>query len=69
MKMLLELEAVNLEFQDNSGRTLLSYAAGVGKDRAVVKMLLEREEVNPESQDNSDRTPLSYAASADVARQ
>ena len=62
MKMLLELEAVNLEFQNNSGRTLLSYAAGV-------KMLLEREEVNPESQDNSNRTPLSYAASADVARQ
>ena len=62
MELLVGQEDINPDMLDNSGRTLLSWAAQEGDDGAV-KLLLEREGVNPNLSDKRGQTPLSLAAS------
>lgn len=52
---------LDLEMEDNDGRTLVSFAAGSGNEQ-VVKMLLDSSRVDPDSRDKSGRTPLHHAA-------
>jgi ankyrin repeat protein len=54
-------EGANVDFQDEYGRTPMSWAAEGGHE-AVVKLLLEQYEVQYDSKDNGDQTPLSRAA-------
>ena len=46
VKILLDREDVNPNYEDEEGATALSHAAYLGREE-VVKMLLDREEVDP----------------------
>ena len=58
--MLLDIEKVDADSKNDSGRSPLSWAAENGQE-AVVKMLLDIEKVDVDSKDNSGRSPLSWA--------
>ncbi|KAH6889275.1 Pfs, NB-ARC and ankyrin domain protein [Thelonectria olida] len=59
VKLLLE-KGADFKAKDNDGRTLLSWAAGIGLER-MVKLLLEKG-ADFKLKDNAGRTPLSRAA-------
>ena len=50
-----------VELKDDTGRTPLSWAAGIGHE-AVVRLLVERDGVDINSRDRNRRTPLMWAA-------
>jgi hypothetical protein len=52
---------VEVDSTDTDGRTLLSWAAGIGQE-TIVKLLVDRSDVETDSKDSSGRTPLSWAA-------
>jgi len=59
---LLDLKELDPNAPDLTGNTVLTWAAGRGRDE-IVKMLLERRDVNPDQADAKyGRTPLSWAA-------
>jgi ankyrin repeat domain-containing protein 50 len=62
VKHLISTGKVDVNCQDEEGRTPLSYAASDG-DEGVVKQLLDTGKVDVNCQDKNSRTPLSYAAS------
>ncbi|RYP86623.1 hypothetical protein DL769_000691 [Monosporascus sp. CRB-8-3] len=61
VKLLLETNKVNADFESDEGLTPLSHAAASGHEN-IVKLLLEMAKVNADSKSNLYRTPLSYAA-------
>ena len=50
-----------VELEDESGRTPLSWAAGVGQE-AVVRLLIERDDIDFNAGDYDGKTPLIWAA-------
>lgn len=52
---------LNIDAEDDWGRTPLSYAAERGHE-AIVKLLLATRQVNVDAKDSKGHTPLSYAA-------
>jgi ankyrin repeat protein len=60
VKLLLAKDGVDPNSKDNCGRTLLSWAAGMGHE-ALMKTLLAKAVVDPDSRDMFGRTPLSWA--------
>ncbi|CCX30790.1 Similar to Inversin-B; acc. no. Q71S21 [Pyronema omphalodes CBS 100304] len=58
---LLEMDNINVESKDNSGRTALSHAAANGNLDAL-RLLLEKEAEVSSYDEDEFRTPLSYAA-------
>ena len=62
IKPMLEDENIDLNATDNSGRTVLLWAASDGHED-LVKQLLANKNVKPDLRDFSARTPLSWAAS------
>jgi ankyrin repeat protein len=57
-----KMKAFNPDWQDDYGRTPLSYAAAAGNEK-IVGMMLETNEVNPNSTDIKGRTPAFWAES------
>jgi hypothetical protein len=59
-RLLLDTGKVDINSEDNNGRTALSWAAENG-DEATVKLLLDTGKVDINSEDNNSRTALSWA--------